>query len=190
LPGFAADGDLWDGVLIPCWQMLTTTVFAYLPAGLFFSILLYRMAAATAANPGVVLAGASPTPGVAAVLVLVLLILLGGFIWPMLVLVVACGSSVKAMFQLDLILETIRRSFPAYALTVFAVYVSFAVQAGVIGMVWSRMGDTTNRTDDWMAILGLPTLFAGINLYFDIVVMRAIGYYYCHFKHRFAWSWG
>ena len=35
----------------------------------------------------------------------------------------------------------------------------------------------------------LTVLLTGIGVYFDIVLMRLIGLYYHHFKHRFAWSW-
>jgi hypothetical protein len=190
LPGLAVEEGWWDGVLVPFFRMLAVYVFAFLPCGLFLWTLSIRMSAAVAASPGLLGPVGSPVPGASAIVVLVLLAALGLFIWPMLVLVVSCGNSIKGMFRLDLIGETILKSLPAYLLTVLGVYVAFGAQVGITALIWAQLGQTTSWYDDWVAIFGLPALLVGVNLYFDIVSMRAIGYYYCCFKHKFAWSWG
>jgi predicted Zn finger-like uncharacterized protein len=189
LPGLSMDEGMWDGVVVPFYRMFAAGVFALLPAGIFLCSLIARMTAAAAANPSALLAGASPMPGTSAVVVLTILALVGLFFWPMMVLIVSCGESVVALFQLDLIVATVLKSFPAYLLTVLAVYASFGVRVAVIASVWAHTDQTKNPLDDWANVLLLPALFAGISLFFDIVAMRAIGYYYCCFKHKFAWSW-
>jgi hypothetical protein len=37
--------------------------------------------------------------------------------------------------------------------------------------------------------LGLGTLVPAMSLFFDILMLRAIGLYYRHFKSQFAWQW-
>ena len=39
-------------------------------------------------------------------------------------------------------------------------------------------------------LLLLPVALVLVEVYVQIVAMRAIGLYYHHFKQRFAWSWG
>jgi hypothetical protein len=190
LPALNAEEDIWDGVIIPSFQMLVTNVLVLLPAGFYVMILTYRMTAAVASSPGALFSGASPVPSTSAVVVLIILSLAGLFMWPMMVLVVSCGSSVAALFQLDLILATVLKSFPAYLLSVIAVYASFGVRVAITLFVWNNVVPTTSWRDQWTNIILLPALFSGIDLFFNILAMRAIGYYYCCFKDKFAWSWG
>ncbi|MEW6253806.1 MAG: hypothetical protein AB1716_24430 [Planctomycetota bacterium] len=190
LPGLTNDEGWWDGILAPCLRMAATHIFAYLPVFLFAMTVVYRMAAAATQNPAAVLSGAEPVPGGAATAVLVLLAVLGTFIWPVLVLVVACGNNVFDFFRLDLILATIFKSLPAYILVVLSVSISYGLRAWIFGLAWSRLRTGVNWGDDWTAVVLMPTLLVSITLYFEIVAMRAIGYYYAYFKDRFAWSWG
>jgi predicted Zn finger-like uncharacterized protein len=186
-PAISVEDGWLDDVIMPFLRMLATYVFAMLPAGIYAVILLSRMGTAVAAAGGI---GGAPVPSSSAIAVLAVLALLGIFFWPMMVLVVSCGNSVGALFRLDLITETIVRSFPAYLLTVVAVFVTFGVESVVSGLVWSHLGSGAQWRTDFGALVVLPVLLRGIGLYFDVVAMRAIGAYYCHFKHRFAWSWG
>lgn len=189
LPGlFNTDEGWFDGVFLPFWRMLVAYVFALLPALVFGVVLAYRMGSAVANSTNPVFG--IPVPGTPAIVVLLSFAFAGMFMWPMLVLVVSCGGSVWAMFRLDLIVETIVRSLPAYLLVVLAVYVSFGAQVAVTAFVWQKLGATTNWRDDWMALFVVPTIFAGIGIYFEIIAMRAIGLYYRCFKDKFAWSWG
>lgn len=190
LPGFGVEEGWWDGVVIPFRQMLCTYILVLVPIVVFAIILCARISIAATQNTAVLLTGATPTPGGSALAALVLLSLGALFIWPMMVLVVACGGGIFAMFRLDLIFATIAKSLPAYLMTVLMVYIACGVQAVLTAFVWVRVSSLTNWRDDWMAVLILPSLFVGIYLYFDIVAMRAIGFYYACFKHRFAWSWG
>ncbi len=190
LPGMGAEDGLVDGVIIPFFHMLATKVAAYAPVVLYLVILYYRVAAVAADTYFGEGAYASPVPPALAIVVLILLALAGLFIWPMLVLVVACGGGMFTMFRLDLILETIFKSFPAYLLTVLAVCFTFGLRVLLYGIVGASVGEDASVEEDWAGLFLLPVLLVGINLYFDVIAMRAIGYYYACFKHRFAWDWG
>lgn len=190
LPRMGAEDGVMGGVVFPFFQMLTARVFAFLPAGVYLVIVLLRVGAAAANNKGAVIAGASPVPAASTIAVLVVLTLAGYFVWPMLVLVVSCGGAISSMFRLDLLIATIVKSFPAYLLTVLAVNFTNGLKIVLTGIVLAGMSDKTNLMDDWTSVLVLPALFVGIGLFFDIIAMRSIGYYYCCFKHRFAWDWG
>ena len=189
LPPMVAEQGFWDGVVVPFRLMLVTYIFAAAPAVIFLVILNARMAAAVATAPGP-FGTAVPIPGSLSILTLVALALIGGFVWPMMVLIVSCGNSILALFRLDLIAETIVKSLPAYLLTVLAVYAAIAGQIAATMFVWASVGDTEDWMQDWTTIILLPSVLVGITLYFDVVAMRAVGYYYCHFKDKFAWSWG
>jgi hypothetical protein len=191
LPRLSTEDGIWDGVVVPFFRMLVTYIFAGLPAVILLTILLVRMIGAVVAGtgptgPAVV---ASPVPPTQAVVALVILMMVGLFVWPMMVLVVSCGSSVGALFRLDLISATILRSLPAYLLTVVAVYIAFGVEIAIAVRLW-RAPETPEAAVDWMSVLVLPVLLVGLRMFFDVVAMRAIGSYYRCFKHKFAWSWG
>jgi hypothetical protein len=190
LPGLVADEGWWDGVVVPFFRLLTTYIFAFLPAGIYFILLSHRVASAVAASAAGLAPGTNALPGPTALLVLVLLSLLGLFAWPIMVLTVSCGGSVAALFRLDLLGETILKSLPAYILTVLAVYLTFGVQLFITTLIWANVDQSKNWWDDWAVIFVVPMLLVSVSLYFDIVAMRAIGYYYACFKHKFAWSWG
>jgi hypothetical protein len=118
-----------------------------------------------------------------------LLLLAGYFLWPMLVLVVAVGN-VIGFVRVDLIARTIARSLAGYLLTVLAVYVSIGLNFGAALLVraaTTRQGGTLGGLPPELALA--PPLQL-VELYFMVIAMRAIGFYYHHFKHRFAWSWG
>jgi predicted Zn finger-like uncharacterized protein len=190
LPNLVADDGWWDGVVVPFFRLLTPYIFAFLPAGIYFILLSHRVGAAVAASAAGLAPGLNPLPGPSALIVLVLLSLLGLFAWPMMVLIVSCGGSVGALFRLDLLGATVLKSLPAYLLTVIAVYLTFAVQLGISMLIWNNVDQSKNWWDDWAVIFVVPMLLVGVSLYFDVVAMRAIGYYYACFKHKFAWSWG
>jgi hypothetical protein len=190
LPPLSAEDGLWDGVVVPFFQMLVTYIFACLPAAILLIILSVRAwSAILAAASPVAGVAAAPVPPTQAVVALVILLMVGLFVWPMMVLVVSCGSSVAALFRLDLICSTIFRSLPAYLLTVVTVYIAFGVEIAIAARVW-RVPETPPTSIDWTAVLLVPVLLVGLRLVFDVIAMRAIGSYYRCFKHKFAWSWG
>lgn len=175
LPRLSAEEGLWDGVVVPFFQMLVTYICAALPVGIFLGV----VAAATL--------GAMPN---SRQVIGLLLVALGSlFAWPMMVLVVSCGNTVLGLLRLDLMLWTIVRSLPAYLLTLVAVYVAFGIRFG-IGIMATAAISASGHGIDWTSIVVLPVLLLGVGVFFDVIAMRAIGNYYRCFKEKFAWSWG
>ena len=107
-----------------------------------------------------------------------MLICVGLFLWPIIVLCVALGGF-GTVHRLDYIIPTVIRTFPAYLLTVTMVFgtaiLKYVVVVNVAGM--SGMPVST---------LLMLCLITGILIYFEIVARKLIGLYY----HRFTWSWG
>jgi hypothetical protein len=115
----------------------------------------------------------------------------GMAMWPMVILCLALGGF-ECLFRPDLMILTIARTLPAYAVTLalmFAITLaidrvsqlatsSIAAPAG--GSIGSMIGNA----------LLLGGLITGLSVYLDIVLMRLIGLYYHHHKSRFAWDWG
>jgi len=109
--------------------------------------------------------------------VLTLLVCLGVFLWPMIVLCVALGGF-TTLYRPDLIVRTLIRTLPVYVLIVV-----LAVGSGVVGNLATSALSSVNP---YAAIV----VACGVELYLRIVACRCIGLYYHYFKDRFAWSWG
>jgi hypothetical protein len=84
------------------------------------------------------------------------------------------------------------RSFPAYLVTLVLVFGATAVEEALHNAV--SAGATTGTGGGigtaFGGYLAAYALSVGITLYCNIVMLRAIGLYYHHFKHKFAWDWG
>jgi len=120
------------------------------------------------------------------------LVALGLFVWPFVVLCVALGG-LGTVFRFDLMLVTISRSLGAYSITVALIWCSFFLEHTLSTLTFGKAAAA--------AVTGTPTVAFGatlagricvltIGIYFDIVLMRLIGLYYHHFKQKFAWDWG
>jgi len=184
LPTLTLTEGFWDDVVMPFFKMLVTRIVIYLPAGVFVALMAGAnwSASVTGSGPLALVQGL----GVDGVVVAGLLLLGGHFLWPMLILIVAVGS-MAGLVRLDLIVRTVARSFPAYLLTVLAVYVSIGLAFGA-SILWGlRQASTPGGTASTL-VWALPLKI--VELYCTVIAMRAIGLYYHHFKHKFAWSWG
>ena len=177
LPSPAFSRDLVDDLIYPLFQWIGSWVVVYIPA------CVYLLLACLGGNVDpfdalrMVFGGiervfhqAGGQPPVFSILVCV-----GAFLWPMIVLCIALGGF-QTVYRLDLIVSTIIRTFPVYILTVLLMFGAAFLQRTLI-----------------VSASGVSMRFiisAGVTVYFDIVLMRLIGLYYHHFKDRFAWSWG
>jgi hypothetical protein len=190
LPDMALTGGWLDDIIYPFLKMLATYLVVYVPL-LAYLIATGLIAKFTTAAPGMdFFALLQSTLGAKEEAIAIGMVLLGYFFWPILVLVVACGS-VPAMFRIDLIATTIVRTLPAYAMCVALVYAAWFAPL-VLDALRATEPDPLARpsmTDAFAGRLVDAALF-GIDLYLMIFAMRAIGLYYHHFKSRFAWSWG
>jgi predicted Zn finger-like uncharacterized protein len=187
LPTLALTSGWWDDIIVPFVKMLSVSVVIWIPAIVFLLATgLTRLLAAGAGSSLAVGGPAALVPLLDPQTVVIggLLVAAGHFLWPMLVLIVAVGG-VAGVVRVDLMGRTIARSLPAYLITVLAVYLSLGLTAGshvLVGPVARGLGRS--------AVILLPAGLLLIELYFTIIAMRAIGFYYHHFKHKFAWSWG
>ena len=123
--------------------------------------------------------------------VLVTLLAAGLFMWPIIVLVITLGGF-ECLYRVDLMFITIARSFPAYLVTLALVFGATVVEGVMQGAVASGIGARVPGGIGTAigGFLAGYVLSVGIPLYCNIVMLRAIGLYYRHFKHKFAWDWG
>jgi hypothetical protein len=176
LPVFNPTAGGWEGIILPLFSWIGSWAIVLLPA--FATVLIAwdfgwlsvgGLAALLAGGVSGLVQGAL----LAKAIVFVVLTLAGLFMWPLLILCVAIGGF-ATLRRVDLIFATMVKTFPIYLLTVAIVFgTAFIVPA----------------LDDLPGGLIGNVLIIGISLYAEIVALRAIGLYYHHFKHRFAWSW-
>ncbi len=106
----------------------------------------------------------------------------GMFFWPIVLLCVALGGF-STLRRMDLIVQTVFRTLPAYLITVAMVFGTEALKQAL-----ARTGTGIGAIAG--GVLLLSFLSTGIAIYFEIIAVQLIGLYYHHFKDRFAWSWG
>ena len=196
LPSLSFSEGWFDDVIRPFFRMIATYVMARLPATIFLVLL-------ATSRP---ISGAELTvktlfflfgdftllleqPGLQTQLIAGVLLLGGFFLWPMFVLIVAVGS-VGGLVRIDLMVITIVKSLPVYLITVIIVFAAQAI--GLVSTVVSTLVGFGAANDEMGlgVLLLVPLLSTLVSLYFTIVAMCMIGFYYHHFKHKFAWSWG
>lgn len=152
------------------WQSLAMPLFAFIGTGLIAigPAIAYHLCTGTLTVGG-------PTLDVRVILYLVLL--LGGlFLWPMIVLVVAlCGFG--ALRHVARMFDTLVRTFPAYLCLVLLAYGSAAVVAALLG--WLALGQTGG--------VALVAIACAARAYAQTLAMRAIGVYYHLYQDRFDW---
>lgn len=195
LPSPVLGSDIWGDWVAPLFQWMGSWLLVLGPALAYLMVSLSRRSASTmeaidkmqSGIPGIIEAfGSDP--------VLVSLIVLGLFFWPMVVLCIALGGFLAAT-RVDLMIITIGRLLPAYLCTIGLVAGATAVEYFVQGYA-STAGPAPPGapTPGLMQILTtallLNFLLTGAAIYADIVSLRCIGLFYHHFKHKFAWDWG
>lgn len=155
--------ELWGAVIVPFLAFSATYLLAVAPAIVY----LILVVVATPVNAPIDMLDLVPAIG---------LLLLGLFLWPMLILSLALGGA-RTMFRFGSMSATILTTFPAYVCTVLLVYSSGALLIFVILAL--PEGDTYA-----MVIAGVAN---GALVYVQIVAMRAIGAYYYNFQRKFGW---
>lgn len=180
--------DLWEGAALPLFRYFVCWVLSVAPAALCLLYIASRVSQAQAEDLIDVAMGAivyddwSPFVSTldARMAAVASSILLGLFLWPMMLLVAGLGG-VFALVRVDLIAITIARTFPAYLATVVMIYGAFFLSALGGSFLAGRPG---------ASMLAVGAVMLMVSIYLDVVAMRAIGLYYYHLKDRFAWSWG
>ena len=185
LPTLSLTGGWWEDVTLPFIRMCAVTVVAWLPALAYLVTtgLLQTMGGlpSLAGGPG----GGMQILSTPELTIAGLLLAAGYFLWPMLILVVAVGGA-GSLIRVDLMVQTIAKSLMAYLLVAALALAANGVQFVGQWLTDDLLGEESSLS----AILVCIAVRMAIGLYCMIISMRAIGLYYHHFKHRFAWSWG
>ncbi len=176
LPSLTYSGSLWEDVVVPWFKWSVSWLIVLVPSVIGLIVVLGTGSAGMAAAETILkdgIGGIVQAGLVGEALVYAILLFAGLFMWPIVVLCVAVGGF-STLSRIDLMIATIVKTFPVYALTVAIVYgaefLGAYFEAGSRGLL--RRAGTI-----------------GVGLYLEIVALRMIGLYYHHFKQRFAWSW-
>ena len=171
LPSMGLTEGVVDDVILPLLKFVGAWLLVFTPA------IVCAVIAALALGIAFGEALTDPTG------VLVVLVGVAMFLWPMVLLVTAIGG-IFSVVRVDLIFMTIARTFLPY----LAVCLLFAGAWALEGFADELAALITGGglQNFWITTVVTALLQA----YFSIVSMRIVGLYYHHFKSRFAWSWG
>jgi hypothetical protein len=192
LPDVNISWDYWSDLLEPAirwygsWLMVLVPAFAYSTVQGYRGMNVISDTWQAILNPPLVgIAGPSVDP------VLMTLTIVGLFFWPMVALVVII-EGFSSLWRIDRILFTFGNSLAPYLVTVAVIAAAFAIDilnrtylVPPLSGIWQA--STTGAMGMWFLKRVLAT---GVELYVGIVAARAIGLYFRHFGHRFAWDWG
>ena len=129
-----------------------------------------------------------------------ILVIAGLLLWPMVILCLALGGR-ETLLRPDLMVVSIVRSLHGYFLTLVMMLAAFAVGMGGEYLLESMVaggaapgagpaGGPTVAPGLTGNVILAGILLSGLQVYLSIVICRLIGFYYRHFKERFAWDWG
>lgn len=200
LPQLTWSRDYVGDFLAPAFKWMGSWAVVMLPAMVYLSISGSSGTATALQASAMVFGGLSATvEGVAKdgpfPPVFILLVVAGLVAWPIVILTVALGSFTD-LARIDHMIGTVRKTWPVYLATVAMVCAAALLQAALIALVATMTNPAANPTT------GLPTMpsfgsrlvsqgaWCCVVIYCDIAIMRLIGVYYHHFKHRFAYNWG
>ena len=191
LPDVDISTDFWSDLLEPAIRWYGSWLMVLIPALLYSTVQGYRGVNVirdtwqAIMNPPLLgVAGPAVDP------VLMTLTIVGLFFWPMVALVVIIGGFGQ-LWRIDRILFTFGNSLAPYLVTVVVVAAAYAIYFLNEAYLSPRSGIWQAPTTSAMGMWFLKRVLAtGIELYVGIVAARAIGLYFRHFGHRFAWDWG
>jgi len=171
LPVFSLTEGMWEEVIRPLLLFIGGSVLVFAPLLVWWLLLL---------SVGSVLGGLGD------LLISVVLLAGGLFLWPMTLLTLAIHGFSMNVLRYDKQLVTIFRAFPAY----LAIGLMLAVVAG--GTVGSFTATSTIATSLGIKDFATSLLFLifGTSVflsYFSLAAMRIIGLFYRHYKRHFVW---
>ncbi|MFH0982151.1 MAG: hypothetical protein V2A79_11490 [Planctomycetota bacterium] len=182
LPRMSTSGGWWDDVIRPNLEYYGTFLLMLAP-GLVYAIFIAKtLQGSGLVGPGGFNLYNVVTSGGGAVLPLLVLVVIGLFLWPIALMCVSMGG-LSALFRVDLILVAVAKTFLAYtAIFVMVAAATFLPSILLVAATSAGGGLTPSG-------LPLRILAPALRVYFSIVAMRLIGLYYRHFKERFPWDW-
>ncbi len=195
LPDLMVANDGLGALVMVFFRWLGSWILVLLPAAVFFGVAASQGwldlnaldAALDNGVAGFLFFGSGP-----AEIAFGLLVVLGLFVWPIVILCVALGGF-GCLGRVDLITYTMVRTFPVYLFTAAMVFgtdlLKFVLSSYVVDGLSGGGEEQGSAAWTGMTVL-ISCLVMGVGVYFELVAMRLIGLYYHHFKDRFAWSWG
>ena len=163
-PSITLTEGFWEGIIKPLLLWILVSIVCWGPAvgWMIFSMVSAGLGAANPAN----------------VVLLVILWIVGIFIWPMVMLIVGIGRN-PGYLRPDLVFKSIFKTFVPYlfcCLMLTGAIVLKLVQGGIFG----QFGFMKQMV---FSIFLVPV----IDAYLWVVAMRSIGLLYRHYKKRLAW---
>jgi hypothetical protein len=176
---FALVGSFFHFVGSIAWVMLPATAFAIIELANSpqFSLSAFVM--------GLLFFGVPALPPIHWEVIRILIIV-GLFFWPVVILGVSLGGGFSGLWP-----HTIIRTALAAPLPYLATCIVLLIAAGLAYLPHSTQYQTaviklTSKAGLGVSIMA-ATLGAVMNVYTMIVAMQAIGLYYRHYKHKFPW---
>ena len=192
IPSAAFCTDVLNDFVLPMLGWLGSKMVVMAPAAIY-ALLRSRGQRGFATEVGVMLT--SGTAGMLEILnfdpTFFALVCAGLVVWPIVILCISLGGF-SSLIRFDLILLTLARSAPAYLVTILIVAAATVAEAAVMATISTSLfgGGPRSVGGLFQLIFGMRLVATAAVVYCDIVMCRAIGLYYHHFKHKFAWSWG
>lgn len=191
LPNINITGDWVEEYIVPALQWAGSWLVVALPVIAYVVLFISNSGLTVFEALGIGFVPPAPIEVLASEVSFWLAIAVGIFIWPMVILCIALGG-LSTVLRIDLMCISILRTLPVYVLTVLIVLVAEVGGYVLRGTIYSAIAPLT--TTGGLAPLGDRMIAAcssnAVYVYVTIVMLRAIGLYYHHFKHRFAWNWG
>lgn len=192
IPSGAFSMDVVDGLVLPMLRWMGSMVVVMAPAVAYVLIRSRTQRDFAGDVSLILLSGPAGLPEIFKLdPTLFVLVCVGLVVWPIVILCVALGGF-ASLIRFDLILLTLVRSAPAYLVTILIVAAATAAEAAVVATISASLvaGGPRSAGGFIQSMFGMRLVATAATVYLDIVMCRAIGLYYHHFKHKFAWSWG
>ncbi|MEK7324168.1 MAG: hypothetical protein AAB217_02790 [Chloroflexota bacterium] len=170
LPGIRLEDGPIEDIIKPVFRFIGAFFCALVPVALY----------ATAAAMGII-----PAP-MRSVVIMLLWLAAGVFMWPLLVILFTYGATSK-LYRVDLLIQAIFRTAGVYfALWLMLLLVGACFLLPIMGPILERYGvqHSLPSVDSW-GVWGAVAIRA-LGVYLMLVAMRQIGLYYLHFKNRFT----
>jgi len=192
LPGLAVSTSWFDEVVIPTFKWMGSWALALIPAAAYAIYLAWSGSPIPMPPRNVWTSGLSGYLQLAADMPVMTALILGGLaLWPMIILCIAIDGFTAAL-RFDLMLLTIVRAFSGYFVMILMVAAAVAAQYLVNWGLENLLAQTPSNSLSVLLTrrVVLHATAALLILYFEIILLQAIGFFYHFFKSDFPQAWG
>lgn len=192
IPSVGFSGDVLDEYIFPIVKWMGSWIVVMIPAfGYLVVMSRFGLGTMDAIRSAVRIGVFEMIRSSSVDLAFKVLVCLGVFLWPMVILCMALGGF-GTVLRMDLMIRSILGAFPGYLLTLIMLGGTLLLQSqmGGLALLGATGGKGSTAAPTFGTTMVVHVISVGGGLYCEIVAMRLIGLFYHHFKHRFAWSWG